>query len=119
MIGTTDSKWTHEGEEPASEGRVYREVSFNHGFGRILPPNTEIPIPHNAAAIPPNMENRFLPFEPMCDGNPPVSETSSELSRPFAMVDQTDARNSRPNIACFLCSTSRQRRSSVSVAWRV
>jgi hypothetical protein len=29
MIGTTDSKWTHEGEEPASEGRVYREVSFN------------------------------------------------------------------------------------------
>jgi prepilin-type processing-associated H-X9-DG protein len=29
MIGTTGSKWAHEGEEPASEGRVYREVSFN------------------------------------------------------------------------------------------
>jgi hypothetical protein len=36
MIGTTDSKWTHEGEEPASEGRVYREVSFNEKAQRTL-----------------------------------------------------------------------------------
>ena len=29
MIGTTGSKWAHEGKAPTSEGRVYRQVSFN------------------------------------------------------------------------------------------